>query len=183
MKVNQDFFALVALDLNFPPNRAGMVLAPQEGVAMPKAQSINCVEHLHQLNKSQVLELWRNLFKNEPTVEMRSDLMLRMVAQRLQEQQFGGVPHAAGGSLRRFAKTIAANPNAAAAIKSSIKSGTRMVRQWKDQVHVVNVEGKRFAYRGAKYESLSQIARLITGTRWSGPLFFGVKRSQSVEAQ
>jgi len=56
-----------------------------------------------------------------------------------------------------------------------IKPGTRLVRQWRGQVHVVNVEEKDFEYKGALYQSLSEIARLITGTRWSGPLFFGLK--------
>ena len=151
---------------------------------MPRARKPYSVEYLHQLSKSQIPELWRKLFKNEPPVEMRSDLMLRMVAQQAQEQEFGGLREVAIGTLRRLANAIAANPHSSVSIKSPIKSGTRMVRQWKDQVHVVNVEGKRFEYRGERYESLSEIARLITGTRWSGPLFFGVKQnSQSAEAQ
>jgi hypothetical protein len=59
--------------------------------------------------------------------------------------------------------------------RPAIKPGTRLVRQWKEQVHVVEVETEGFEYRGVRYESLSEIARLITGTRWSGPLFFGLK--------
>ena len=62
--------------------------------------------------------------------------------------------------------------------RPAIKPGTRLIRQWKDQVHIVNVEEGNYEYRGARYESLSEIARLITGTRWSGPLFFGLKSSQ-----
>jgi hypothetical protein len=46
-------------------------------------------------------------------------------------------------------------------------------------VHVVNVEGKEYEYGGGRYQSLSEIARLITGTQWSGPLFFGLKTKQS----
>jgi hypothetical protein len=57
------------------------------------------------------------------------------------------------------------------------------VRQWKDQVHVVEVEPEGYQYKGARYDSLSEIARLVTGTRWSGPLFFGLKGKQSVESQ
>lgn len=151
---------------------------------MPKSQEAYCVGHLHHLNKSQILKLWRELFKNEPSVEMRSDLMLRMVAQRFQEQEFGGLREQAIRSLRNLTNNIATNGGALVSRKPPIKSGTRMVRQWKDQVHVVNVEGKRFEYRGDRYKSLSEIARLITGTRWSGPLFFGVKQnSQSAKAQ
>ena len=64
-----------------------------------------------------------------------------------------------------------------------IKPGTRLVRQWKEQVHVVEVEAEGYEYRGARYENLSEIARLITGTRWSGPAFFGLKAKPSNASQ
>ena len=66
-----------------------------------------------------------------------------------------------------------------------LKPGTRLVRRWKGGNHVVTVEPTGFEYRGIHYESLSQIARLITGTRWSGPLFFGLrdKKTSSPEVQ
>jgi Protein of unknown function (DUF2924) len=156
------------------------------GGFMPKPQNVQGVEHLEDLNKAQLLGLWHQLFKNEPRVEIRRDLMLRIVAQQLQEQEFGGLSEGACRKLRKLANKFATTPNASASIKSPIKSGTRIVRQWKNEVHVVNVEGKHFEYRGNHYESLSEIARLITGTRWSGPLFFGVKEkqpNQSTEAQ
>ncbi len=57
---------------------------------------------------------------------------------------------------------------------SSEDSLTRLVREWRDEVHLVNVEANGYEYKGGRYKSLSQIARLITGTRWSGPLFFGI---------
>jgi hypothetical protein len=53
------------------------------------------------------------------------------------------------------------------------------MRQWRDQVHDVIVEDAGFAYRGVRYRSLSEIARIITGTRWSGPAFFGIKTATS----
>ena len=61
----------------------------------------------------------------------------------------------------------------------SIKPGTRLVREWGNKVHVVEVDERGYIYAGSRYESLSQIARLITGTRWSGPLFFGLKKQQT----
>src|SRR4029077_13364832 len=60
-----------------------------------------------------------------------------------------------------------------------MRPGTRLVRQWGDRVHLVNVETNGYEYQGARYQSLSEIARLITGTRWSGPLFFGIKREST----
>jgi hypothetical protein len=51
------------------------------------------------------------------------------------------------------------------------------MRQWDGQIHQVTVAEEGFEYKGARYRSLSEIARLITGTRWSGPLFFGLRQS------
>jgi hypothetical protein len=71
--------------------------------------------------------------------------------------------------------------------KATLKPGTRLVREWRHEVHLVNVEANGYEYKGGRYKSLSQIARLITGTRWSGPLFFGINgdrlNSASKEAQ
>lgn len=60
-----------------------------------------------------------------------------------------------------------------------IRPGTRLVRQWGDRVHLVNVQANGYEYQGNRYQSLSEIARLITGTRWSGPLFFGIKHESA----
>jgi Protein of unknown function (DUF2924) len=149
---------------------------------MPKPENSSHLEELHQLTKCELAALWRQLFRNDSPAQMRKDLMHRMVAHRLQEQQFGGLSAA---SCRHLQQLATANPGSSVTIKSPIKSGTRIIRQWKDQVHVVNVDGGKFEYRGERYESLSEIARLITGTRWSGPLFFGVRAKQptSTEAQ
>jgi Protein of unknown function (DUF2924) len=152
-------------------------------MTMPLSKTMNRLNNLEHLSKSEILSLWRELFQNEPPVEMRKDLMLRMVAQRMQEQQFGELSSACCRRLRQLATTIEADPTAVISAKVPIKSGTRMVRQWKDQVHVVNVTEKEFEYRGDRYESLSVIARLITGTRWSGPLFFGLKTKQSTSTE
>src|SRR4029453_16000746 len=57
-----------------------------------------------------------------------------------------------------------------------LRAGTTLERTWRGETHVVSVLASRFAYRGQRYRSLSQIARLITGTRWNGPAFFGLRR-------
>ena len=61
--------------------------------------------------------------------------------------------------------------------------GTRLVRQWRNQVHLVSVEAGGYEYQGVRYKSLSEVARLITGTRWSGPLFFGLKDKQVTDSK
>jgi hypothetical protein len=133
---------------------------------------------LPKLNKPSLLELWEELFKSDPPTQLRRRLMIQILAHRLQEQAFGPLSAASRGRLRRLAQAFANNSESIIPSAPSLKPGTRLVRQWRDQVHLVNVEAKGYEYQGARYQSLSEIARLITGTRWSGPLFFGIKNEQ-----
>jgi hypothetical protein len=113
--------------------------------------------------------------------------MILILAYRLQEQAFGSLSSISRRRLRHLARAFEANLSGSISAIPAIKPGTRLVRQWRDQVHLVNVEASGYEYQGAKYQSLSEIARLITGTRWSGPLFFGLKgehsNSKTKEAQ
>lgn len=133
---------------------------------------LSCLPDLH---KPALADLWQRLFKTDPPPGMRKELMLRFVAYRMQEQASRSLGDGSHRRLREIANAIEADSNIASSPRPAIKPGTRLIRQWKDQVHIVNVEPEKYEYRGARYESLSEIARLITGTRWSGPLFFGLK--------
>jgi hypothetical protein len=133
---------------------------------------------LPKLSKTAVRELWKQLFNGVPPSPMRKHLMIPILAYRLQEQSFGSLSSARHGRLRHLARAFEANSSSSTSAIPTLKPGTRLVRQWRDQVHLVNVEASGYEYQGAKYRSLSEIARLITGTRWSGPLFFGVKGEQ-----
>jgi Protein of unknown function (DUF2924) len=150
---------------------------------MPDSSITKRLASLPNLGQPAVGNLWQQLFKKEPPPEIRKNLMLRIVAHRLQEQEFGGLSDAGCRRLRQLATTFEADPNAVISNRPSIKPGTRLVRQWKEQVYVVEVETEGYEYRGSRYENLSEIARLITGTRWSGPLFFGLKAKQSNASQ
>jgi hypothetical protein len=133
------------------------------------------VSSLPRLRKQALFELWRRLFKTDPPLGMRKELMVRFVAYRMQEQEFRGLGDRSHRRLTELANAIEANSRIPGSRRPAIKAGTRLLRQWGDQIHVVNVEQESYESRGARYESLSEIARLITGTRWSGPLFFGLK--------
>lgn len=63
---------------------------------------------------------------------------------------------------------------------ASLKAGTRLVREWRGQIHQVVVLEEGYEHAGRRYTSLTQIASAITGVHWSGPVFFGVKKRQSV---
>jgi Protein of unknown function (DUF2924) len=129
---------------------------------------------LPKLKKAGLGDLWREIFGAAPPSHLRRKLMIPILAYRLQEQAFGAMSAKSRGRLHQLSRVLGSNSKGAIFIPS-LKTGTRLVRQWKDQVHLVNVEAGGYEYQGARYQSLSEIARLITGTRWSGPLFFGLK--------
>jgi len=140
---------------------------------------------LMRLSKTELSNLWQQLFENDPPPNIRKDLMQRLLGYRIQEREFGSLSHESRTRLHQVARELESNLKAVVSPTVRIKPGTRLARQWKEQVHVVTVEDSGYEYRGVRYESLSEIARRITGTKWSGPLFFGLKRqpAESQEAQ
>ena len=130
------------------------------------------------LTKPAVCDLWKQLFSSSPPPKLRRGLMIPILAFRLQEQAFGSLRAGARGRLRQLSRASERDSTSTIPSPPKIKPGTRLVRQWRDQVHLVNVEANGYEYHGAHYQSLSEIARLITGTRCSGPLFFGIKNEQ-----
>ena len=149
---------------------------------MPGSALEQQLTSLHTLNKAELSGLWKQLFDKDPSPDIRRELMVRMIAYRLQEQTLE-LSDSSRRQLRQLARTFEDNPNATVSSRSPIKPGTRLVRAWKEQVHVVEVEPEGYQYKGCRYESLSEIARLITGTRWSGPLFFGLKNKPPAESK
>jgi hypothetical protein len=137
------------------------------------------LDSLTKMSNTKLESLWQQLFKSEPPTKIRKTLLRRVIAYRLQEQQFGGLSNAPLRRLRQLANALEVDPNATVSTRPPMKPGTRLVREWKQQVHTVEVDTEGYQYKGTRYDSLSEIARLITGTRWSGPLFFGVKAKQS----
>jgi hypothetical protein len=145
---------------------------------MPDSSISERLASLPNLSKPRLRELWKQLFEISPPTKLRRDLMIPILAYRLQEQAFGSLSAAARARLRHLSQAFERNSDAALSSVPNLRPGTRLVREWRDRVHLVNVEANGYQYHGARYESLSEIARLITGTRWSGPLFFGVKNEQ-----
>ena len=139
------------------------------------------ISNLPGLSKTELLTKWRERLKQAPPSHLNKPILVPLLAYRLQEQAFGGLKPAYRRRLRELAESFERNPNRPLKTISSfarIKPGTRLIRQWDGQTHQVTVAEQGFEYKGERYKSLSEIARLITGTRWSGPLFFGLKQSQ-----
>jgi hypothetical protein len=145
---------------------------------MPDSSIAKRLGSLSNLGKPALFELWKQLFDVSPPPKLRRDLMISILAHRIQKQSFGSLRAAIRTRLRQLSRGFEKDSDSAIPSAPSIKPGTRLVRQWRDQVHLVDVKTNGYEYQGARYQSLSEIARLIAGTRWSGPLFFGTKNEQ-----
>jgi hypothetical protein len=133
------------------------------------------IASLPAMSKAQLLALWGENFRQAPPASLRKDLMVPILAYSIQEREYGGLANAARKRLRDIAKSIDPGKQAQGRGSSCLDHGTRLVRSWKGEIHEVQVLNGSFTYRGKQYSNLSRIAREITGTRWSGPVFFGTK--------
>jgi hypothetical protein len=118
---------------------------------------------------------YRELFRTDPPKAFGPDLLRRSVAHRIQEKAYGGLPRATQRLLDQMVKAFVAKPDGRIVLPRRIKPGSVLVRQWKGKSHRVMVLADGFAYDGNTYSSLSEIACFITGTRWNGPRFFGLR--------
>lgn len=119
--------------------------------------------------------LWQATFGRPHPGWVQRDFLLRALAYHFQEKAHGGLPAALRRRLAAYAEEIRLKGRIVALTRPRIKPGTRLVRSWGGETHVVTALDAEFEYRGKRYRSLSEIACLITRTRWSGPAFFGLK--------
>lgn len=137
---------------------------------------------LPAMNIAQLQAKWRSTLKEAPPPHIRKQLLVPLLAYKMQEKVYGGLKPDVKRRLRELTAGFKCDPRKATnkfRDPLSIKPGTRLIRQWNCQTHRVIVGEDGFEYKGELYKSLSVIARLITGTRWSGPLFFGLKGGRS----
>jgi hypothetical protein len=124
---------------------------------------------------------YRELFRAEPPKAFGPDLLRRSIAHRIQERAYGGLSREQQRLLDQLVKSAAAKPNGRLELPRRIKPGSELVRTWNRRTHRVMVLEKGFAYDGKTFAGLSEIATLITGTRWNGPRFFGLRASRSAD--
>jgi Protein of unknown function (DUF2924) len=136
------------------------------------------VGSLSTLGSKLLKDKWRTLYGVEPLRQISRSLMIRALAYRMQERTLGGLKPATRRLLTQFAHDGAGGRKPVAAPSRTVKPGAVLVREWRGAHHQVTVLEQGAIFEGKRYRSLSQIARKITGSRWSGPLFFGLKRSQ-----
>ena len=148
---------------------------------MDNASVLKRVTALPGMSLADLKAMWKDLYDQAPPTHGKPYLVKRL-AYRIQELAFGGLTestekrldvlaqgkedpktNSAGGEKRQKANTPA--------------PGARLVREWKGKEYVVMVMENGFEYQGRKFRSLSAVAKEITGTHWSGPVFFGLKKS------
>ncbi len=137
------------------------------------------IAELATLSTAELRARWERAGGRPAPKRASRDLLLRLVAYHLQEQTEGGLSKA---TRRRLAKLGGLNGQVSqtpAPPTPRLKPGSRLIREWHGVTHSVIVLDHGFDYRGTRYASLSQIARSITGARWSGPLFFGLRKTGS----
>jgi hypothetical protein len=142
------------------------------------------LDRLARMPITQLRARYRELFRADPPKAFGPDLLRRSVAHRIQEKAYGGLSRSAQRLLNQMIKAFAAKPGGKLVLPRRIKPGSVLVREWKGRSHRVMVLADGFAYDGKAYRSLSEIACLITGTKWNGPRFFGLRSNneKNVEA-
>ncbi len=136
---------------------------------------------LPQLSHAELKTLWREYFGVEPPAYRRG-FLIRGLAHRIQELTYGALKPAYQARLdAMIAGTEKPNgggrPGRRPRQEVYLLEGTRLIREWKGVAHEVTVIEGGYEHQGRRYRSLSAVARAITGTQWSGPLFFGLRKS------
>jgi hypothetical protein len=135
------------------------------------------IARLRDLDLSALRARWLTVFRRQPPPHLPRHLLFRVLAYRLQADHLGDLD----GDSRRLLDD-AASPEAAGQravdmghIRASVRPGALLSREWNGRMHHVAVLANGFAWNGKSYPSLSKIAFAITGTRWNGPRFFGLR--------
>lgn len=144
---------------------------------MPQSPICEKAENVEELPKLQLADLkkkWSDLYKQEAPAAARRDYLVRAIAHRLQEHDG---PRLTASINRRLELSPNQTMSPAKPAPAKLREGSKLLREYKGTTHEIEVVYGGYSYGGQRYASLSEIARLITGTRWSGPLFFGLKRA------
>ena len=129
---------------------------------------------LPSMSPAQLRAFWRECWRR-PAPEIGPDLLRRGIAWKLQSRVHGDLPNGVARSMDISAERLRRGDEVTSRL-SSLRAGSRLVREWRGKTHHVIVLDDGFEHEGRRYSSLTQIASAITGVQWSGPVFFGVKK-------
>jgi hypothetical protein len=130
---------------------------------------------LRGLDPAALKQRWRVLYRTEVPVRIGQSLLLQAVAYRLQERVLGDLKPSTRRLLERAAEDNSGRRTPTEAPATKATPGSVLIREWHGVSHRVTVLADGVLLRGTRYRSLSEVARKITGARWSGPRFFGLR--------
>jgi hypothetical protein len=133
------------------------------------------LERISTLRIKELRALWRARFKSDPPPAFGPDLLRRSLAYQVQEKAYGGLDRETARVLAQLMAQFDKTPGKLV-LPRRIKPGAVLVRHFKGVTHRVTVTSDGYSYQDKPYDSLSEIARAITGTRWNGPRFFGLRK-------
>src|ERR1700730_1122430 len=132
-----------------------------------------------KLDLRELREEWYRLYRADASPHLGRELLIRAVAYRMQEVALGVLRPEPQRQLRQIAQELKQTGEGAKRFRPQLKPGTRLMREWQGRTYEVVVLDDGFSWQGTRCNTLSAIARKITGTAWSGPLFFGLKQARS----
>jgi Protein of unknown function (DUF2924) len=155
--------------------------SPSVGQAANRQNAVSkeALSRLLTLDMGELRQRWRDLYKIQAPRHFSRELLVRAVAFRMQEVVRGGLRPEPQRQLRRIAQQFTETGDATMRARAKLKPGTRLIREWQGRTYDVLVLDDGFSWQGTRYHSLSAVAGKITGTAWSGPLFFGLKPNGS----
>jgi hypothetical protein len=142
-------------------------------------RAIDIAKALTRLSALTIFELrgeWRRLHRMPPPMRLSRDLLTRGISYKLQERAYGGLSTATARKLEQAGADSLSRGSVPPAPPISLRPGTRLVREWHGVTHTALIHADSIEWRGQRYRSLSAVARKITGARWSGPRFFGLRQ-------
>lgn len=155
-----------------------VVAGRREIRGVPHVRNINNgIDHLEKLTRAELRTLWKKEFSEEAPTTLGRDVLMLGIAYARQERRYGGLAKPIARELERlFARALRGEADATKPLKTSLpRAGTVLVGEWRGITHSVTVVDGGFLWNGKTCQSLSAIAHSITGTKWNGPRFFGMR--------
>jgi hypothetical protein len=153
-----------------------MMVMQQKAPARPTDPAVEDeLDRLAVMPIAQLRVRYREVIRTDPPKAFGPDLLRRSIAHRVQEKAYGGLSSSTRRLLDQLVKAAMAKSNGRLELPRRIKPGSELVRTWKGKTHRVMVMAGGFAHAGKTFASLSEIAFEITGTKWNGPRFFGLR--------
>ena len=152
------------------------------GPVLPDRETLSIeIARLRDLDIGGLRSRWHTVFGRPPPHHLPRHLLFRMVAYRLQADRYGDLDDENRRLLDHSETPEKAARRALGSTRRSIelRPGTVFSREWNGQMHQVTVLADGFGWNGKTYPSLSKVAFAITGGRWNGPRFFGLRDKQS----